>query len=276
MVMVVGCWRLISGAAAQIELSALDALPSRATRGPRKRWSWWRRSGGRMYAVAFPMSFFAGELFVVCTFQPFLSISLPSFYPARWRPRTFRGKVTYFPGNLRWRNCCHQYFWPCWPLILAASSSGRCCCTHSRSPCAWNAFFGLCTWALSLLPRPLIVFFTPSTTSAHAATPTSYPGRVQRNVHNVTGFLSWLLAGQVGFESAQDTGNGALADAATAATAAISLENFSTTFGQLPGILPRPLLRILLSCLFALLPLPLPPLLLLLLQLQLLRLFAVN
>lgn len=38
MVMVVGCWRLISGAAAQIELSALDALPSRATRGPRKRW----------------------------------------------------------------------------------------------------------------------------------------------------------------------------------------------------------------------------------------------
>jgi len=99
---------------------------------------------------------------------------------------------------------------------------------------------------------------------------------VQRNVHNVTGFLSWLLAGQVEFESAQDTGNGALADAATAATAAISLENFSTTFGQLPGILPRPLLRILLSCLFALLPLPLPPLLLLLLQLQLLRLFAVN
>jgi len=93
---------------------------------------------------------------------------------------------------------------------------------------------------LSLLPRPLIVFFTPSTTSAHAATPTSYPGRVQRNVHNVTGFLSWLLAGQVEFESAQDTGNGALADAATAATAAISLENFSTTFSNFESLLlPR-------------------------------------
>jgi len=82
------------------------------------------------------------------------------------------------------------------------------------------------------------LFSSPAPATAPApATPTSYPGRVQRNVHNVTGFLSWLLARLGRVRSAQDTGSVALA---AAATAAISLENFSTTFGQLPRILPRP------------------------------------
>jgi len=102
-------------------------------------------------------------------------------------------------------NCCHQYFWPCCPLIFRLAP---CLCIYFILFFCFGCFsvfvfvFALrmkCVfWPLYVR---VVLFFSLWQACCNTASQFAYCfscsslSQVQRNVHNVTGFLSWLLSG---------------------------------------------------------------------------------